>query len=302
MQREAVRELRVGHWACGAGAPPPPSGRAAWHTQFDKLRLGSMAARVQHIAEHMRCARPQRPHQCSPAPSSARGGAGRQPVSITAVRTRDVRFGLPPGDGTDSVHSLGGRIYYGFGVTVIETSAGGGLVGNGLGFTLGAGTDMVCQAIEHLAKPLVGCEIEELMASFGRTFNAMAEHPALRWLGPHNGVTHLAIASICNACFDLWAKARGMPLWQLLLELTDEQLVDLLDLSYVDDVLDREAALALLASERPGRAARAEKVLAQGLPGYGALEGKARGGGALMSSESTLSLANASVVCGEFDC
>lgn len=36
-----------------------------------------------------------------------------------------------------------------------------------------------------------------------------AEHPALRWLGPHNGVLHLALASIANACFDLWAKARG---------------------------------------------------------------------------------------------
>jgi hypothetical protein len=34
----------------------------------------------------------------------------------------------------------------------------------------------------------------------------LAEHPALRWLGPHSGVTHLAIASICNACFDLWSK------------------------------------------------------------------------------------------------
>jgi len=156
-------------------------------------------ARLQHVATHLRFP--------EPAPSAAAGpAAGSTPVTITSIRTRDVRFALPLGDGTDSVHSLGGRIYYGYGVTVLETnsSAGAGLTGDGLGFTLGAGTDMVCSAIEHLSTPLIGREIEELMATFGSTFNAMAEHPTLRWLGPHNGVTHLAIASIANACFDLW--------------------------------------------------------------------------------------------------
>jgi L-fuconate dehydratase len=197
-----------------------------------------------------------------------------QPVTITGIRTRDIRFALPEGDGTDSVHSLGGRIYYGYGVTVLETSTGAEaaaspptLQGDGLGFTLGAGTDMVCSAIEHLSKPLIGREIEDLMASFGTTFNALAEHPALRWLGPHNGIIHLAIASIANACFDLWAKSRGQPLWKLLLSLSDEQVVDLLDLSYLDDVMTREEALQLLALERPTRAER-ESVLATGIPGY----------------------------------
>ena len=47
------------------------------------------------------------------------------------------------------------------------------------------------------------------MADFGRVFRQIADHPQLRWLGPHKGVVHLALASITNACFDLWAKARG---------------------------------------------------------------------------------------------
>eukprot|EP01047_Picozoa_sp_COSAG01_P008167 COSAG01_NODE_318_length_18932_cov_26.063983_9_plen_133_part_00 len=79
---------------------------------------------------------------------------------------------------------------------------------------------------------------------------------------------HLALASISNACFDLWARARGLPLWELLLSLPDEQLVDLLDLSYVDDVLSREGALALLAAERPHRDARRALALEAGIPGY----------------------------------
>ena len=61
---------------------------------------------------------------------------------------------------------------------------------------------MVCNAIETLAAPLVGREIEELMADFGRVFRQIADHPQLRWLGPHKGVVHLALASITNACFD----------------------------------------------------------------------------------------------------
>ncbi len=214
----------------------------------------------------------QKPEQRS-VPASGET-AIRQSVTITRISTRDIRFALPEGDGTDSVHSLSGRIYYGYGVTVLETSTGTDaaasptrLQGDGLGFTLGAGTDMVCSAIEHLSKPLIGREIEDIMASFGATFNALAEHPALRWLGPHSGVTHLAIASIANACFDLWAKSRGQPLWKLLLSLSDEQIVDLLDLSYLEDVLTREEALQLLALERPARCER-ESVLDAGIPGY----------------------------------
>ena len=84
------------------------------------------------------------------------------------------------------------------------------------------------------------------MASFGDVAREMANDPALRWLGPHKGVVHLALASITNACWDLWAKSRGVPLWKLLLDLDDEALVAALDLSYLEDVLTREEALDLL--------------------------------------------------------
>lgn len=67
-----------------------------------------------------------------------------------------------------------------------------------MAFTLGAGTDLVTRAIEHLAKPLVGRHIEDVMAHFGDTFRELAEHPALRWLGPHCGVVHLALAAVSH--------------------------------------------------------------------------------------------------------
>jgi L-fuconate dehydratase len=108
---------------------------------------------------------------------------------------------------------------------------------------------------------------QELMVDFGRTARALAEDPMLRWLGPHKGVVHLALASITNACFDLWAKSRGVPLWRLLLDLEPEQLVALLDLSYLDEQLDEGTAIAMLQREWPARAERAA-ILKQGYPGY----------------------------------
>jgi L-fuconate dehydratase len=105
------------------------------------------------------------------------------------------------------------------------------------------------------------------MSDFGRTSRALADDPALRWLGPHKGVVHLALASITNACFDLWAKTRGVPLWKLLLDLTPEEVVRLLDLSYLEEVLSESDALGLLCSQLGARIGR-QHILKSGYPGY----------------------------------
>ncbi|HUD12929.1 MAG TPA: enolase C-terminal domain-like protein [Terracidiphilus sp.] len=141
------------------------------------------------------------------------------------------------------------------------------LSGTGIALTLGDGNRLVCEAIELLARPLVGAEINELMATFGSLSRRLADDPALRWLGPHKGVVHLALASITNACFDLWAKSRGIPLWKLLLDLTPEEVVATLDLSYVEDALSEEDALTILQANAATRSLR-EPILQRGYPGY----------------------------------
>jgi L-fuconate dehydratase len=77
----------------------------------------------------------------------------------------------------------------------------------------------------------------------------------------------LAVSSVTNACWDLWAKTRGVPLWKLLLDLAPEQIVATLDLSYLDDELTRERALEILRDAQPTRASR-ESILKTGYPGY----------------------------------
>src|ERR1700756_5876041 len=163
---------------------------------------------------------------------------------IIALETRDVRFPLPEGAGSDAVHSGSD---YAFATTLLITEAK--KFGTGIVLTLGNGNQLVCRAIEMLAGEVIGCDVEELMFSFGEISRRLANDPQLRWLGPHKGVVHLALASITNACFDLWAKIRDVPLWRLLLDLTPRELVKVLDLSYLENVLTTEDALLLMESQ-----------------------------------------------------
>jgi L-fuconate dehydratase len=181
---------------------------------------------------------------------------------IQSAYTRDARFQLEPGAGSDAVHS---SPEYSFAVCYLTLD--NGLRGTGLVLTMGEGNDLVCATIEKLVSQLIGKDIEELMSAFSNTFRALADDPHLRWLGPHKGVVHLALASITNACFDLWAKARRRPLWDLLLSLSPEEMVNLLDLSYLEDVLDRNTALQLITDQQSTRIERMS-VLQQGYPGY----------------------------------
>ena len=181
---------------------------------------------------------------------------------ITSLETRDVHFPLEQGVGSDAVHS---GAEYAFATTLLGCDQK--IFGTGIVLTLGLGNQLVCEAIEWLGQELVGREIEELMADFGTVTQRLAQHPQLRWLGPHKGVVHLALASLTNACFDLWAKSRGVPLWRLLLDLDAGQVVDLLDLSFLEDVLTRDEAEAMLREHARSRHER-EGILRRGYPGY----------------------------------
>jgi L-fuconate dehydratase len=181
---------------------------------------------------------------------------------ITLLETRDVRFPLEQGAGSDAVHS---GAEYAFATTLLACD--GNLFGTGIVLTLGLGNQLVCEAIEYLGRELIGRDIEDLMADYGTVSQKLSQHPQLRWLGPHKGVVHLALASLTNACFDLWAKSRGVPLWRLLLELDAKQIVALLDLSYLEDVLTRDEAEAMLRNHVASRPER-EGILRSGYPGY----------------------------------
>ena len=205
---------------------------------------------------------------------------------IRELRTIDARFPLEDGAGSDAVHT---DPQYGYAVTVLTTDDS--MTGTGITYTLGGGTNLVCEAIKLLAEPVMGLDIESAMAQFGQLQKQIAEHHQIRWLGPHKGVIHSALASITNACFDLWAKSRGQPLWKLLLSLDSESLVDLVDLSYLEEVLPRTKAIEILEQLRASRPSR-ELILERGYPGYDTSVGWFRYSDAQIQANATTAVEN----------
>ena len=183
-------------------------------------------------------------------------------MKIDDIQTHDRRFPIGEGHGSDAIHR---DPVYSYALT--ELVGADGTAGTGLAFTLGEGNDLVCRAAAFLGRELPGRDIEALMADFGAWQRNASNEQQFRWLGPHKGVVQLGLASLTNACWDLWARSRGVPLWRLLLDLSPDELLAALDFSYVEDVLSVAAARALLESERAGRDGRMT-ILDKGYPGY----------------------------------
>lgn len=176
--------------------------------------------------------------------------------------TRDCRYTLQHGAGSDAIHQ---NPQYAYAVCGLQDDSG--ITGTGFAFTLGEGNALVSAAIAFYAEQLVGKHIEEIMSSFGAIQNKLANAQQFRWLGPQKGVVHLALAAVTNACFDLWAKKRQVPLWKLLIDLSPDEVISLLDFSYVEDVLDKNDAKKILTDALAGKQSR-HVILDQGYTAY----------------------------------
>lgn len=63
----------------------------------------------------------------------------------------------------------------------------------------------------------------------GNWVRSLAHDGQLRWIGPEKGAIHMAVAAIVNAFWDLWAKMEMKPVWKLLVDMTPDQVVSLID-------------------------------------------------------------------------
>lgn len=187
-------------------------------------------------------------------------------VRIVRAVTYDVRFPTSrSGDGSDAMNP---DPDYSAAYVALETDDPGGLVGQGLTFTIGRGTEVCVAAIEALAPHVVGRTVDELFADLGGLWRRLVTDSQLRWLGPEKGVIHLATAAIVNAVWDLCAKVEGKPLWKLLADLPPEQLLSCVDFRYIEDALTAEEALAILRRNAATKANREALLLHGGFPAY----------------------------------
>lgn len=188
------------------------------------------------------------------------------PITIRDVVARDIRF--PTSRTLDGSDAMNRDPDYSAAYVVLQTDSPAGLEGHGLTFTIGRGNELCVAAINALKPLVVGKTLESFAADMGAFWHMITGDSQLRWIGPEKGVIHLATAAIVNAVWDLYAKSVGKPLWQLLADMTPEELVRCIDFRYITDALTPAEALDLLRRNAPTKAARVAEMRAHGFPAY----------------------------------
>lgn len=184
---------------------------------------------------------------------------------ITSVDVTDVRFPTSlSADGSDAMNKDGD---YSAAYVHLRTDDPD-LAGYGFTFTIGRGNDICALAARDRAQPLIGRDVAEITDDLGGIYRELASDSQLRWLGPEKGVEHLAMAAVMNAVWDLAARRAGKPLWQLLTDMTPEQMADVCDLRYLSDALTRDEVVSMLSELAPTRAARVAELSQTGYPCY----------------------------------
>ncbi len=187
------------------------------------------------------------------------------PLVITAVETADVRF--PTSRLLDGSDAMNPDPDYSAAYAILRTNRVG-LAGHGFAFTIGEGNEVCVAAIKTLAPHVEGLRAESIFSEMGAFSRSLTGISQLRWLGPEKGVMHMATAAVLNAAWDLYAKVRGVPLWTLLVGLSPEEIVSLVDFRYLTDALTPQEALGLLHDRAATRSEREVELLEGGYPAY----------------------------------
>lgn len=185
-------------------------------------------------------------------------------VKITGLTTRDLRF--PTSLSLDGSDAMNPDPDYSAAYVILETD--GNHEGHGLTFTIGRGNEICIAAIKALNDLVVGLELDWIREDMGRFWRHVTGDSQLRWIGPDKGAIHLATGAVVNAVWDLLAKEAGKPVWQLVGEMSPEEIVKLVDFRYLADALTPDEALALLKKAESGKADRIQKLKQEGYPCY----------------------------------
>jgi len=184
--------------------------------------------------------------------------------TIVEFDTRDVRFPTSlQRDGSDAMNPFPD---YSAAYLIVRTDTGE--EGHALVFTVGRGNDVQTSAVKALEPLVVGRDVDDVLADIGALGRSLSGDSQLRWLGPEKGVIHMAVGAVVNAVWDLRAVREGKPLWQVLADLTPEEILGLVDFRYLRDALTEQEALDILHRAKVGRAAREAELLARGYLAY----------------------------------
>jgi L-fuconate dehydratase len=185
---------------------------------------------------------------------------------ITALETYDIRF--PTSRQLDGSDAMNPDPDYSAAYVILRTDDASGLCGHGFVFTIGRGNDVqtsACEALHHL---VVGRDVVDVVSDLGAFARTLTNDSQLRWLGPEKGVMHMAIGAVINAAWDMAARRAEKPVWQLIADMSPEQIVDLIDFRYISDALTPAEALVILRAAASGKKERIATLRSHGYPAY----------------------------------
>ena len=185
---------------------------------------------------------------------------------ITGLDVKDIRF--PTSKSLDGSDAMNPDPDYSAAYVILKTNHPKNLEGHGLTFTIGRGNELCVAAINALAHLVVGQSMESIANDMAGFWKRITGDSQLRWLGPEKGVIHLATGAVVNAVWDLYAKVAGKPLWQLLADMTPEELLSCIDFTYITDAITKDEALAILTQNEPSKKDRIAQLQASGYPAY----------------------------------
>ena len=71
--------------------------------------------------------------------------------------------------------------------------------------------------------------MQDIFDDMGAWLYKVNNEGQLRWLGPEKGVIAMAVAGIVNSLWDLRARIAGKPVWKMLVDMTPEEQLKLVD-------------------------------------------------------------------------
>jgi L-fuconate dehydratase len=186
-------------------------------------------------------------------------------ITIAGFQTTDIRF--PTSSSLDGSDAMNMDPDYSAAYLEISTNLPN-LKGVSLVFTIGRGNDLQVAAIEKLVNKIIGLDLDSVIEENLTIYKDLGSDSQYRWLGPEYGIFQMARGAIMNALWDLIAKAHGKPLWLQLSEMEPEEIIKVIDFSYLDDVLEKDEALNILNATRDSKLRNIDIAKKSGLPAY----------------------------------
>ena len=110
---------------------------------------------------------------------------------------------------------------------------------------MGRGHEIVCHCIDSLRFLVIGVRLWDIFGDMGSWLYKVNNEGQLRWLGPEKGVigeeggdswgitavtcAGMAVAGIVNSLWDLRGRLEGKPVWKILVDLSPEEQIKLID-------------------------------------------------------------------------